>query len=304
MPAMPPSSLRRCKQSIGASNRHAANCQAFPPSRYDRASHLAEAYQSLLPEIDPDTSWTIDWDEPLPNPPQYKQRQSSCEDEGPDYPYPTDYTHCATPTPAPVPTRSATMSPSSARPPPLRTSRQRIPKIPSSPDLRRTPVLPSCDAISPTGPSLAHQTRQVTSALNTLPGSTGLALSAELLTHELTHAFSISGESPSSGGGDGTSKLQMLLLIEAYEAVLETCRRELGNIAALEALEAGGENERGESGAMRRWEMREEETRQRRRQWHIQEAIGILGHWVGVLYRIYDGIYEEPWEGGSGLGMI
>ncbi|KAK0744037.1 hypothetical protein B0T18DRAFT_431190 [Schizothecium vesticola] len=194
------------------------------------------------------------------------------------------------------------MSPSSARPPPLRTSRQRIPKIPSSPDLRRTPVPPSCDAISPTDPSLAHETRQVTSALNTLPGSTGLALSAELLTHELAHAFKIADASPSSGGGgSGTSKLQMLLLIEAYEAVLETCRRELGNIAA---LEAGGEDERGESGAMRRWEVQEEETRRRRRQWHIQEAIGILGHWLGVLYRIYDGIYEEPWEGGELDGMV
>lgn len=93
----------------------------------------------------------------------------------------------------------------------------------------------------------------------------------------------------------------MLLLIEAYEAVLETCQRELGNIAA---LEAGGESEIGETSAMRLWEVQEEETRRRRRQWHIQEAIGILGHWLGVLYRIYDGIYEEPWEGGDGLGMI
>lgn len=194
------------------------------------------------------------------------------------------------------------MSPSSARPPPLRTSRQRIPKIPSSPDLRQTTVPPTCDVVSPTGPNLAHQTRQVTSALSTLPGSTGLALSAELLTHELAHALNIpDATQSSSGGGGGTSKLQMLLLIEAYEAVLETCQRELGNIAALEASE---EDQFGETGAMRRWEVQEEETRRRRRRWHIQEAIGILGHWLGVLYRIYDGIYEEPWEGADGLGMI
>lgn len=303
VPAIPPSSLPHRSPSIGRSKRYTDSCQEFPPPRYDRASHLAESYRSLLPKIDPDTSWTIDWDEPLAKPQRYEQRQSSCEDDDPDYPYPTDYTRCATPAPAPAPVQSVTMSPSSARPPPLRTSRQRIPKIPSSPDLRGTTVPPACDVVSPTGPNLAHQTRQVTSALSTLPGSTGLALSAELLTHELAHALNIpdATQSSSGGGGGGTSKLQMLLLIEAYEAVLETCQRELGNIAA---LEAGGEDEFGETGAMRRWEVQEEETRRRRRRWHIQEAIGILGHWLGVLYRIYDGIYEEPWEGADGLGMI
>lgn len=304
VPAIPPSSLPHRSPSIGRSNRHAASCQEFPPPRYDRASHLAESYRSLLPKIDPDTSWTIDWDEPLSKSQRYTQRESSCEDDGPNYPYPTDYTRSVTPAPAPVPApvRSATLSPSSARPPPLRTSRQRISKIPSSPDLRRAPVPPFCDVVSPTVPSLTHQTRQVTSALSTLPGSTALALSAELLTHELAHALNIpDATQPSPGGAGGTSKLQMLLLIEAYEAVLETCQRELGNIAA---LEAGGESEIGETSAMRLWEVQEEETRRRRRQWHIQEAIGILGHWLGVLYRIYDGIYEEPWEGGDGLGMI
>ncbi|KAK1836823.1 hypothetical protein QBC39DRAFT_402845 [Podospora conica] len=306
MPAKPPS-LPHPKPSIGRRcSRHTASYQAYhPPPRYDRASHLAESYQSLLPEIDHDTSWTIDWDDPLPNPPKYKQHQSVCEDDSPAYPHSTGHTLC--PTPAPLPTRSSTLSPSSARPPPLRTSRPRIPKIPSSPDLRRTPVPPRCDAVSPTtGPGLGHQARQLNSALGSLSGSTGLALSAELLTHELTHALNISADAsaPSTSGGGGTSKLQMLLLIEAYEAVLETCRRELSNIAALEAGPvAGGENELGESGVLRRWEAREEEGRRGRRQWHIQEAIGILGHWLGVLYRIYDGIYEEPWEE-SGLGMI
>jgi hypothetical protein len=75
--------------------------------------------------------------------------------------------------------------------------------------------------------------------------------------------------------GRESNKLQILLLIEAYEATLGSCRREV----AYPPLTGGGQAE----GV---------------RKHHIREATRIIDHWLGVLY----GIYDEDFRGGEDNG--
>jgi len=72
------------------------------------------------------------------------------------------------------------------------------------------------------------------------------------------------------------SKLQFLLLIEAYEATLESCRKEISR----PPLTRGGEGEIA-------------------RRKHFREAVRILNHWLDTLYTLYDEEFGED-EGTRG----
>jgi len=108
----------------------------------------------------------------------------------------------------------------------------------------------------------------------------GLQICGEMLSDQLRKTFL--GANLKDGRESG--KLQILLLIEAYEATLESCRCEV----ARPPLTRGGEAE----GV---------------RKHHARQLVGILDHWLGVLYRIYDddfgdGDIRRDALGGSGCG--
>ncbi|KAK0620502.1 hypothetical protein B0T14DRAFT_521565 [Immersiella caudata] len=89
----------------------------------------------------------------------------------------------------------------------------------------------------------------------------GLQICGEMLSDQLRKTFI--GGNPKNN--PESNKLQVLLLIEAYEATLESCRREVSH----PPLTRGGEAE----GIKKH---------------HMREATRIIDHWLGVLYRIYD----------------
>ncbi|KAL2015768.1 hypothetical protein VTK56DRAFT_4859 [Thermocarpiscus australiensis] len=105
----------------------------------------------------------------------------------------------------------------------------------------------------------------------------GLQICTELLTDELAKVFCLQRQGAAARGeilrvGRRVSKLQVLLMIEAYEAMLEGCRWEM---AAPHARSDGGkEGERASS--------------------HMRDAVEILKHWLDSLY----GIYDEAFGGG------
>lgn len=103
----------------------------------------------------------------------------------------------------------------------------------------------------------------------------GLQICSELLTDELLKTFF--RQHPNEKRSRA-SKLQVLLLIEAYEAMLDNCRKELLNVP-LGNESAEKERERG----------------QRRR--HVRDAVRILDHWLDSLYVIYDETFGGLPEG-------
>jgi hypothetical protein len=121
----------------------------------------------------------------------------------------------------------------------------------------------------------------------------GLQICTKLLTDQLTRAFS-SGSTESEGAEEeeasSTRNLQVLLLVEAYECVLEDCRREM---VAREAREEGegvhgqhdGEGFEGAGGKTTGSRMG-----------GLESAVQVLEHWLDTLY----GLYEQP-LGGRGV---
>ena len=110
----------------------------------------------------------------------------------------------------------------------------------------------------------------------------GLQICSELLTDELLKTFF--RQHPNEKRGRA-SKLQVLLLIEAYEAMLDNCRKELLNVP-LRSDSVEKQRERG----------------QRRK--HVRDAVRILDHWLDSLYVIYDEAFGDLPEsaGRSGGG--
>ncbi|KAK1749823.1 hypothetical protein QBC47DRAFT_395387 [Echria macrotheca] len=108
-----------------------------------------------------------------------------------------------------------------------------------------------------------HQRPTTTS--NKTSDDVGLQICAEMLTDELRRTFV-----HHQRGKGGMSKLQVLLLIEAYEATLDNCRREIMR----PPLTRGGEGDAA-------------------RRKHVREAVRILDHWLDCLYRMYDEEFGE-----------
>ncbi|KAK3323820.1 hypothetical protein B0T19DRAFT_443288 [Cercophora scortea] len=97
----------------------------------------------------------------------------------------------------------------------------------------------------------------------------GLQICSELLTDELTNAFF--RRHPNERRGR-PSKLQVLLLIEAYEAMLDSCRKDM-----LKPRSPGTERRR-----------------------HVRDAVRLLDQWLDSLYCIYDEAFgDEPGLGGE-----
>ncbi|KAK3318773.1 hypothetical protein B0H66DRAFT_533285 [Apodospora peruviana] len=91
----------------------------------------------------------------------------------------------------------------------------------------------------------------------------GLQICSELLTDELIKTFV--RQHPDEKHGRA-SKLQVMLLIEAYEAMLDNCRREL---------------------------LKTEDGADADRRRHVRDAVRILDHWLDSLYVIYDGTFND-----------
>ncbi|KAK0715085.1 hypothetical protein B0H67DRAFT_644875 [Lasiosphaeris hirsuta] len=117
----------------------------------------------------------------------------------------------------------------------------------------------------------------------------GLQICSDLLVDELAKVFyggegrgkrhsSYGSQGPAGDGGERAKKLQLLLLIEAYEATLETCRREVSWPPVVRGT--GGD---------------------RTRRKHVREVVGILDHWLGSLYSIYDEEFAGEEEGSKGF---
>lgn len=100
----------------------------------------------------------------------------------------------------------------------------------------------------------------------------GLQICADMLNAELRKALINKKD---------VSKLQFLLLIEAYEATLETCRKEISR----PPLTRGGEGER---------------IRKR----HVREAVRILDNWLNSLYTLYDEEFGEDGFLGAGESLF
>ena len=75
------------------------------------------------------------------------------------------------------------------------------------------------------------------------------------------------------------SKLQILLLIEAYEAALASAKKEVEAVARHPPIVRG---QTGDGNGVKR-----------RTATHVREAVRILEHWLGVLYGIYDDDFGE-----------
>ncbi|KAK3389164.1 hypothetical protein B0H63DRAFT_95050 [Podospora didyma] len=109
----------------------------------------------------------------------------------------------------------------------------------------------------------------------------GLQICSELLTEELTKTL-FRQHPADETRSPRASKLQVLLLIEAYEAMLETCRREMLKPPPVRVSAS-----------------------ERRR--HLKDAVRILDHWLDSLYVIYDEAFGdgdgEAGGGGGGVGL-
>ena len=90
----------------------------------------------------------------------------------------------------------------------------------------------------------------------------GLQICLDLLTDELANALYRQGPAESGDRRKRASHLQVLLLIEAYEGLLATCRQKL------------------------LWQDRREERED------IRSTVRILDHWLEALYVIYDGLLD------------
>ncbi|KAM7189175.1 hypothetical protein V8F33_010177 [Rhypophila sp. PSN 637] len=118
----------------------------------------------------------------------------------------------------------------------------------------------------------------------------GLQICSELLTDELLKTFF--RRHPAEKHAKA-SKLQVLLLIEAYETMLDNCRKELLNVP-LPERSAGV----GHGGHEREKERADERERVQRRR-HIRDAVRILNHWSDSLYVIYDDTFGDLPGGGD-----
>ncbi|KAK3378913.1 hypothetical protein B0T24DRAFT_142489 [Lasiosphaeria ovina] len=243
----------------------ASDTTAVEVPRYDRSSRLAESYRNVLPDRE---SMTIEYREargPIKRQ-QATRRPRSQQREPHASNHPTRNQTVATPEQERFDVRSA----------PARTRSSTVPSTPTSSITAVDYDLGPVDglALGKSRPPCSHS-READSQRDALSSNkerrtseyVGLQICSELLTEELTRTFfrQHPGETQPRA-----SKLQVLLLIEAYEAMLDSCRREL-----LKPPPArGGERRKG-----------------------LRDAVRILDHWLDSLYVIYDDTFSDEAEG-------
>jgi len=241
--------------------------QSLP--RYDRASYLAESYRALLPDIN-SADQKQSWD--------------------PREPRPSEQTHPALhhlgnralyePTPRlPEKARPWLCAGSESRPSSAASSSTTAVGEDHSPvsDVahRRWSVDTECLQYATKPFPRIQEPQALVHPLNRSPplsrqrtsDDVGLQICSDMLNAELRKSL--------VNRKDG-SKLQFLLLIEAYEATLESCRKEISR----PPLTRGGEGEIA-------------------RRKHFREAVRILNHWLDTLYTLYDEEFGED-EGTRG----
>ena len=141
---------------------------------------------------------------------------------------------------------------------------------------------PSPPPKSPKRQSRAVSKRQTRQSLASgLDGadSVGLQLCSDLLTDQLTKAVVSSGKKDSDNNTEekrqSKKKLQVLLMIEAYEGMLQSCRRE----SAGAEDEARSASEYGERNGDQGVEERKAKT---------GKMVPVLEHWLEALHGVYD----------------
>ncbi|KAK3688202.1 hypothetical protein B0T22DRAFT_479470 [Podospora appendiculata] len=251
--------------------------------QYDRASFLAESYRSLLPDLE-----NIDFGEAhsavAEQPPVRKfmlQTPGTIRQQNEHSLHHTDVLPRTGA--APHHLRRTSYPPQTHRTHSIKTSstsRSSITAVDS--DLSSAESSPICFNLAThswksasNGSDDAHQE---TTLDESVPGTKqdrrartsdyiGLQICSELLTDELTNAFF--RRHPNERRGR-PSKLQVLLLIEAYEAMLDSCRKNM-----LKPRVPGAERRR-----------------------HVRDAVRLLDQWLDSLYCIYDEAFgDEPDEG-------
>ena len=246
--------------------------------QYDRASRLAESYRSLLPDIE-----SMDYSEACSAIEKRLSGQGlSIPQESPRESHHTTTHHDRG---SPVPS-TAEYPPQPPRRNSMRTTSMTESSITAvgSEGTAQTDTLSVTDS-TPAAPrrssrESARERRQAsrrrmsnasdTSLLGTAaakPRSSnyiGLQICSELLTDELLKIFLQKNIGDGNGNGHRNSgrgpKLQILLLIEAYEAMLDTCRKEARKAAVLDC--------------------------ERRK--HMRDTIRIVDQWLSSLYVVYD----------------
>lgn len=268
------------QRAVSSRTTAVATLTVDQPPAYDRAAELAEVYRAILPEFD-DMGVSR-----APSRQAFQQRAHSQASQRPDAarqaPRASAWAHsifapsAASSTTA-VEHESDRRGSGTAQPSP-----SPVPAIPPRSPIRAS--RPPAASTPPRRPRSASQSESRASSRGPLPpsrlgrresNSLSLQICAQLLAGELTRALAPRrGHAPEE---HRAAKLQVLLLIESYEGVLESCWREVvGN-------ESGGGGDGGDGTGEHGDESEDE------RMAHVREAMGILEHWLDVLY----GVYEE-----------
>ncbi|KAK4149015.1 hypothetical protein C8A00DRAFT_19252 [Chaetomidium leptoderma] len=261
------------------------------PPAYDRAAELARFYQSILPDFD------AVWDDDDNRNSQQQRRPQGQPTIRSDNTLPHGVTKEASEEQGGQ--RSARLEP------PQNPRRNTSPVAPSTTAIdsntEQREVNPRPQRSSNTWPLSAltpvpEPAPEPAPETTTAPGgprdrrsrisqhsSVGLQICTELLTAQLIKGLSLQQqESGDDETGEEMSrkekKLQVLLLIEAYESVLRSCRREMGP-------ELGSETTAG------RDPVRDERRR------NVGEAVPILDHWLNSLHAVYDDSFAEDGAG-------
>lgn len=283
---------------------------------YDRAAELGTFYRSILPDFqamwDEEEVRETGDGQPVVNQQHTPQTQhNTCphiateeEQEATRSRDTPSTTHLE---PPPNPTRNAPSVASSttavdsddhtAIPPPRQREIETRPQPQGNNNAGPPPAPePSPEPTTPSPPPIPQRHRDRRSRIIQPSSSTiGLQICTELLTAQLRTALSLNHhrEQPNSGNGSEQSqsgqeqpgdnderepkqKLQVLLLIEAYEGVLRRCRREMMSLALGMDEAADGDGGGGDAA-------REERRRM------VGEAVPILEHWLDVLHAVCDG---------------
>ncbi|KAK4125675.1 hypothetical protein N657DRAFT_669913 [Parathielavia appendiculata] len=261
---------------------------------HDRAAELAESYRVILP--DPETMFADDDDD-----------ADDADDEvtGDDddiVPQGGECTHCggeSLPSPQQTTPARRTSSPGS------------LPNM-KSPSNSTSPIWATSVTSSTTTTAAAELNRQPDPQSHPYPSqdsSAGIHICTQLLADELTAALSLQWRAVGDISIDidtysekedavthmmqpqrSTQKVQVLLMIEAYEGVLRRCKQELQDLSeAMGRAEAGGSND----AAARKRAVR-------RRQ--VGEAVPVLEHWLETLRALYVGVFmDDAPDGGLRL---
>lgn len=247
--------------------------------RYDRASYLAESYRALLPDMNSAADQQRSWDPREPRPSQQTHPALHHLGNRPLY-EPAPH---SPETARPWLSAGAGPRPSSAASSSTTAVDQEDHSPVSDAGCRRWSIDTECSQYATEPFSRSHETQPPVHSLSfpnrgpplarqRTSDDVGLQICSEMLNAELRKSL--------VNRKDG-SKLRFLLLIEAYEATLESCRKEISK----PPLTRGGEGE-----IIRRR--------------HFREAMRILNHWLDCLYTLYDEEFGEVDGVGTRGSMI